>query len=346
MDEFVRLAFFAEVGKAITSATTLNETLRVVMEQIGNIFAPLNWSVLLRNPKTGELTFKLVIGSGVASLQGTTIAKGRGIAGWVAESGQAIIIKDVANDPRFDPTMDEKLGFKTESIIGVPLKTKERVFGVIELVNKLNGGVFTPVELKILTAIADFTAIAIEKAYYFQALRRIALIDSLTGVNNRRNMIRQLQREIDRSNRLGTTISVLMVDIDKFKEINDSFGHVAGDNVLRHVAQLLVSQLRKVDVVCRYGGDEFVVLMPDTGREQAEAARDRILRSPADAAEKPQVAYTLSVGVYSGRPTDIQEIFKSADVDLYRDKNAKVESEIENLPTNLRDFLDDEQDGD
>ena len=226
LSEYVQLSFFAEIGKAIASASTINETLKVVMGQIGDIFAPLNWSLLLRNPKTGELTFNVVIGSGVDKLQGVVIPKGRGIAGWIAENGQAIIIKDVANDKRFDSSMDQRVGFKTESIIGVPLKTRNRVFGVIELINKLDGKAFSPLELKTLITIADFTAIAIEKAYYYQALKKIALIDPLTGTNNRRNMIHFLEREIDRCHRMNTILSVLMMDIDKFKEINDNYGHV------------------------------------------------------------------------------------------------------------------------
>lgn len=340
--DYVQLSFFAEIGKAITSATTINQTLSVVMEQIGNIFAPLNWSLLLRNAKTGELSFKIAIGTGVDKILGMTIPKGRGIAGWIAETGQAIIIKDVANDRRFDATMDQLLGFKTESIIGVPLKTKDRVFGVIELINKLNGETFTPLELKTLITIADFAAIAIEKAYYFQALRRIALIDHLTGVHNRRSMMRFLDREIDRCNRLNTVLSVLMVDIDKFKEINDNFGHVTGDGVLRNLAKILQDNLRKIDIICRYGGDEFVVLMPDTGGPQVEEIRQRIIASVRATSEHLPVRYEISVGVYSGRPTSVSEIFKSADLDMYRDKNTKLDQEIDNLSQNLGDFIDDE----
>ncbi len=343
LDELVQLSFFAEIGKAITSATSIRQTLKVVMTHIGTIFAPLNWSLLLRNPRTGDLTFKLAVGSGVDRIQGMTIQKGRGIAGWVAETGQPILIEDVAKDKRFDATSDHLLGFRTESIIGVPLKTKERVFGVIELVNKLKGGNFTPLELRTLITIADFAAIAIEKAYYLQALRRIALIDPLTGVNNRRSLIRSLEREVDRCKRNSAALSALMVDIDKFKEINDSFGHAAGDGVLRHLARVLQENLRRIDIICRYGGDEFIALMPDTTREQAQEVRGRILAAVAAQGTHSPVTYTVSIGVYSGRPASASEIFASADIDMYRDKNAKIEAEIDNLTQNIGDFMDDEQ---
>jgi diguanylate cyclase (GGDEF)-like protein len=343
IEGYVQLAFFAEVGKAITSASTIRGTLEAVMTQIGTIFAPLNWSLLLRNPRTGELTFKVAVGSGVQQIVGRTIPKGQGIAGWIAETGQAIIIEDVARDTRFDATVDHLLGFTTESIIGVPLKTRDRVFGVIELINKVRGGNFTPLELKMLTTIADFTAIAIEKAYYLRALKRMALIDPLTGVHNRRSMMRFLEREVDRCGRLNTVLSVLMVDIDKFKDINDNYGHAAGDGVLRHLARILVEHVRKIDVICRYGGDEFVVVMPDTPAAAAGDVRRRVMSAITAPEAQTPIRYRVSVGVFSGQPASAEEIFASADVAMYRDKNAKVEAEIDNVSQNIGDFLEEEE---
>jgi diguanylate cyclase (GGDEF)-like protein len=339
----IQLSFFAEVAKAITSASTINETLQAVMTHIGTIFAPMNWSLLLRNPRTGDLTFKLVVGSGVQKILGSSIPKGHGIAGWIAEAGQAIIIEEVAKDKRFDATVDHLLGFTTESIIGVPLKAKGKVFGVIELINKVKGGNFTPVELRVLTTIADFAAIAIEKAYYLRALRRIALIDPLTGVHNRRSMVRFLDREVDRCNRLNSILSVLMVDIDKFKEINDNYGHAAGDGVLRHLAQILQQKLRKIDIICRYGGDEFVVVMPDTSGPAAEEIRSRIMEAVHNLESPAPMSYEVSIGVYSGHPASASEIFASADFDMYREKSSKIDAEIDNLSQNIGDFLDEEE---
>jgi diguanylate cyclase (GGDEF)-like protein len=343
LSDYIQLSFFMDVAKAIASATTINETLRVVMSQIGTIFAPMNWSLLLRNARTGVLTFKVVVGSGGQKILGSSIPKSQGIAGWIAETGQAIIIENVENDQRFDASVDKKLGFKTESIIGVPLKTRDRVFGVIELINKVKGGNFTPVELKVLSTIADFAAIAIEKAYYLRALKRIALIDPLTGVHNRRSMIRFLDREVDRCARLKSELSVLMVDIDKFKDINDNYGHSAGDGVLRHLASLLQKHLRKIDIICRYGGDEFVVLMPDTSAVAAEEIRRRVIQAVHSLEMPAPLAYDVSVGLYSGHPASATEIFTSADFDMYREKTSKIDQEIDNLTQNIGDFLDEEE---
>ena len=289
LHEYVQLSFFADIGKAITSTGSIQGLLDEVMDQIGAIFAAEYWSLFLRNSKTGELTFSVVVGSGVEKLRGVKIDRDKGVVGWIAENGRPVIISDVKKDTRFDRSMDKMTGFTTKSIIGVPLKSRGRVFGVIELINKLGGGSFSALELKTLTTIADFTAIAIEKVYYMRALRRVALVDSLTGVYNRRNMMRFVEREIDRGRRQGAELSLLIVDVDRFKEINDNEGHLAGDAVLKELAAMLRASVRKIDLVCRYGGDEFVVIMPDTNETAATEARRRItselerLKSPKGA---------------------------------------------------------------
>lgn len=120
----------------------------------------------------------------VKELENRRIPVNKGIAGWIVSTGRSIIMEDVSSDDRFDPSIDETTGFKTVSTIGVPLKTRNRVFGMIELINKLNGGTFSALALNILTTIVEFTAI--EKAYSFKALNRFATLDALTGVYNRR----------------------------------------------------------------------------------------------------------------------------------------------------------------
>jgi diguanylate cyclase (GGDEF)-like protein len=342
-DDLVRLSFFADVGKSIAEATTIEQTLGAVMEQIGAIFAPLNWSLLLRDAKTGDLRFTLVIGSGSEALRDQVIPRGRGVAGWIAENGQAVIIDDVSRDTRFDAQMDRLSGFTTRSIIGVPLKTRSRVFGVIELVNKLNGEPFAPLELMILTTIADFAAIAIEKAYYLRALRRIAALDPLTGAYNRRSLFRFLEREKARCARSGSPLSLLIVDIDRFKAINDSLGHEAGDETLRALAEILRKGVRKVDMISRYGGDEFVVIMPDTSPEAAEEVRKRLLDRVDEYNRDARLRFTISLGLHSAGAEDVDDIFRKADMDLYRGKSLRDEQNIENLPVNLQDLMTDEE---
>lgn len=323
-EDLIRLSFFTETAKAIAQAQTLRQTLLEVMNQVGRIFRPRNWSLLLRDSRTGELTFTLVTGDKEATaLRGQKIERGKGIAGWIAENGQPAIVENVDVDERFDPTMDRLSEFKTKSIIGVPLLTKERVFGVIELINKLNGEPFTPLDLKLLSTIADFAAIAIEKAYYLRALSRVASIDSLTGAYNRRSFIRIMGREIERCHRFKNGLAAVMVDIDSFKQINDTHGHAAGDEVLKHLSALMLRNVRTIDYVFRYGGDEFVILMPDADESAAEQVKHRISSGLDNPDDQRPVDYAVSMGMYCGCPESLDEVLDAADMGLYAEKDKR-----------------------
>lgn len=277
-----------------------------------------------------------------AKLRGRTIPKGKGIAGWIAENKQPAIVQNVDVDARFDPTMDELADFKTRSIIGVPLLTKNRVFGVIELINKLNGEPFTPVDLKLLTTIADFAAIAIEKAYYLRALSRVANIDPLTGAYNRRSFMRIVNREIERCHRHKSRCAAVMVDVDSFKQINDTHGHATGDAVLKHLSELMIASVRSIDYVCRYGGDEFIILMPDADEQTPETVKERITSALAGEDTSRPVDYGVSMGVYSGCPESLSEMLDAADVGLYAEKDrrqAPGDRTIEDVDRHLSSFV-------
>ena len=345
-DDLIRLSFFTEIGKAITSARNLNELLHAIMEKIGTIFAPKSWSLLLRNHKNGELSFVIVTGAGADALKGRTLARGQGVAGWIAENGIPVISDDVAHDPRFDRSMDENTGFVTTSIIGVPLKTRTRVFGVIELINRLDGGNFSPFDLKLLSTIADYAAIAMEKLYYIQALRRSATTDHLTGLYNRRLLVPFIQREIDRSNRDSSSFSILFVDVDNFKNVNDNWGHGAGDQVLKTVAELLRAVIRKADFICRWGGDEFVVVLGGQGKESAETIRQRILEHELLAGLRTNYGINLSVGIHAASEGSVSEILSAVDRDMYEEKMARLSEDPEAMPSALEQALEEAAEAD
>ena len=341
IDDLVHLSFFVEIGKAIVSARSIREIIYQVMDKVGMIFAPRNWSLLLLDPKTDELVFKVVVGEASEKLENKRISKSEGITGWIVETGQPAIIEDVTKDNRFSNRVDKMTGFKTTSLIGVPLKTDKKVLGVIELVNKINDEPFTPLELKILSSIADFAAIAIERAFYIRAIQKISRMDHLTGVLNRRSFDIILKQETERCSRYQNELSVLLIDINKFKSINDTYGHTTGDEVLRDCAKRLKRNVRKVDFVTRYGGDEFAVIMPNTSEDLAVLVKERIrsdIEKNEENGELPD--YSVSIGVHTSGPDGVFDILEKTDQKLYREKDKQEPLSVQE---NLLDFLADEE---
>jgi diguanylate cyclase (GGDEF)-like protein len=320
MDDLIRLSVFSAIGTSIVAERTIRGVLDRVMEHIGSFFGPLNWSLLLVDSGAGELVFARVVGRSAEALTGKRMPIGQGIAGWVAQRGTCAIVECPKEDPRWTDRLDLLTGFNTESIIAVPLRSGDRVFGVIELLNRLDGKPFSAFDMRVLSTIADFAAIAVEKAYYLAEARRVSERDPLTGALNRRGLDRAIEREAARRARYGGDLSVVLADIDKFKAINDVYGHAAGDEVLKAVARALSGAMRVADALARYGGDEFLVLLPATGPEDAEIARARLEEVLAKAGAAHVPPFSVSLGVHSSGEADFEELFRESDKDLYRRK--------------------------
>ncbi|MBU0934107.1 MAG: sensor domain-containing diguanylate cyclase [Spirochaetes bacterium] len=329
LDELVRLSHFSRFARAILQENSVSGILQRLMESIDEIFSAENSSVLLLDRKNDQLEFKVVGGRYNNVLPGRRIPAFEGIAGWVVAFGKELIIDDVQHDPRFSDRIDRISGFETKSIIAVPLKTAERVFGVVELINKTNHNDFSALELHTLATIADFAAIAIEKSVYLSRLKRLAMTDPLTGLLNRRGLSRQLQREQARIERQGGQIAFILADVDNFKLINDSYGHGAGDAVLCKVAEVLNTCSRGTELLARYGGDEFLVVMPDTDLEEAQKLRSR-LESALGNTPIPNEdgMFGVSFGVHAGSDLDINVLLEESDRDMYRRKEERLEQDF------------------
>ena len=130
-----------------------------------------------------------------------------------------------------------------------------------------------------------------------------------------------------------------MFDIDNFKGINDTRGHMKGDEVLKDFAEILKKNIRKADILCRYGGDEFAVIMPEAVTENAEYVKKRVTAHLALENDRREFPFTVSIGIHSGSPDSVPDVFDSADKALYFEKTRKIESDIDNLSTNLSEFL-------
>ncbi|MCL4558967.1 MAG: sensor domain-containing diguanylate cyclase [Deltaproteobacteria bacterium] len=265
-----------EIGKTLTSTLDLKEVLSIIMQKISELLRTSNWSLLLIDEERHELFFEIAVGENSDKLKNMRLAIGEGIAGWVAMTGEALLIPDVNKDPRFTTKMDDVTNFKTQSVICVPLRSKGRVLGVVELINKLEDTQFSADDLHILTILTDYAAIAIENAKYLQRVQELTIKDDLTSLYNSRYLYLMLESEMGRSKRYGLHFSMIFLDLDHFKLVNDRYGHLIGSEVLKETAEVIRMELRKPDVPIRYGGDEFVVLLPETDKKGAYKVASRM----------------------------------------------------------------------
>jgi diguanylate cyclase (GGDEF)-like protein len=321
------LAVLNEIGKALTSSLDIGEVMHVILAKVSELLKPRNWSLLLIEAATGELYFHTAVGAGSEQLRGLRIKPGEGIAGWVATHNQPLLVPDVAKDPRFAARFDEASRFHTSSILCVPLTFKGFTLGVIELVNGKGDGVFTEEDLRILATVAEFSAIAIENARNFHKVQELTVLDDHTGLFNSRHLKRALEGEVIRATRFGHPVSLIFFDLDHFKMVNDSHGHQAGSRVLFEVGKMLLKTLRSTDVPVRYGGDEFVVLMPETSKDQAIAAARRIGKeiseTPFLTEEKfgpLRLTASLGVAAFPDDAHDPDTLLKKADDAMYKVK--------------------------
>jgi diguanylate cyclase (GGDEF)-like protein len=323
-----QLTTFSDLGKAITSTLDLKEILKIVMEKISELLQPKNWSLLLVDDEKNELYFEIVVGEGSDKIKNIRLKIGEGIAGWVAREGAPLLIPDVNKDPRFYKKADESSQFTTKSIIAVPLKSRGKCLGVIEIINKISEqDSFKEEDLLVLTTIADYTAIAIENAKFFQKIQELTVTDDLTKLYNSRYLYRFLDYEVERAKRYDNHVAMIFIDLDRFKNVNDTYGHLNGSKLLAEAAKIISSGLRKVDMACRYGGDEFLIVMPQVSKKQAYQAAEKLRASISKhrflKEEGLNLHITASFGVASmpDDAKDATELIQLADQAMYRVKN-------------------------
>lgn len=235
----------------------------------------------------------------------------------VIATSATVIEKDLSS-----PTNAFRLFKECGSRMSIPLISFGQTLGVLTLHSSKHNA-FSEMELQSLESVADICANSIQNAYYVERVKQLAYLDGLTGIFNRRFFELRISEEIERARRYATGMAVIMADIDQFKRLNDEFGHLLGDEVLRQVSSIFHQQVRKIDVVCRYGGEEFAILLTQTNAQQAFTIAEK-LRRQVEHWQFPGVprSITISAGVAAfpshGRTRD--EIVRAADNGLYTAK--------------------------
>jgi diguanylate cyclase (GGDEF)-like protein len=320
------LSVLYDVARAINFVNDLKKTLLLILDKSRLAVGAERGSIMLLNKETNELEVNVVRGIDAAiekrindgDLACMKIKLGEGIAGRVAETLEHMVVTDTRNDGRFK----QADGSTVESLICLPLVADGACIGVLNISNTTAGGSFTDDEIELLLTLAGQISITINNA----KLYHLAITDGLTQLYINRYFRLKLHDEMIRSRRYNHPVSLIMADIDDFKLVNDTMGHRQGDMVLAGVARILKRAVRETDLVCRYGGEEFAIVLPETSAANAGVAAENLRRlieeAKLPALHGKPLRVTISVGVASfpADATTEDELVQAADNALYAAK--------------------------
>ncbi|MBC8504186.1 MAG: sensor domain-containing diguanylate cyclase [Chloroflexi bacterium] len=331
----------------MSSKLEIDELLQFVVDEAADLLSTSSCSILLPDEETGDMVFHAAIDP----IVGMRVPLGEGIVSNVFRTGVPQMVNDLATDPDYYPKIEQNSGRPVRSLLAVPLLVEKKVIGVLEAINK-RGGFFTKGDQDLLMTIAGYTAIVIENARLYKSIQnhassleqlvaertkelqklyekvqRLSVTDDLTGVFNRRGLYHLGEREIIRARRFRHHLAAILFDLDLFKQINDKHGHRIGDQVLRVIARLCSREIREVDIIGRYGGEEFVILMPETPIDDALQTAERLrqcIEQQSILTDKGEISTTISLGVsgIKDETENITALIDKADAAMYLAKQA------------------------
>ena len=322
--QYYDLKIFHDVAKALTSSLDLDTILQTIMEKMAAYFEPATWSLLMVDEASGELYYAAAVGKGCENLNALQLVTGESLARWVITHGEPLVISDVTQDERIRPESGNGFFVAGCSVVCIPVRTTGKVLGIIQMMN-IDLQVYMSNEM-LLRTLADYAAIAIENARAVQRIQELSITDDCTGLYNARHLFTVVSDEVHRSKRFGYEFSLLFLDLDHFKRVNDEHGHLVGSKLLGQVGQTLRENLRLVDAAFRYGGDEFAVLLPQTSKDAALLVARRLMAAFHSkqwlAAEGAPLSLRASIGIASF-PVDAvspEDIVQRADEMMYQVK--------------------------
>jgi diguanylate cyclase (GGDEF)-like protein len=261
------LLVFHQLARSLTSSFDLDSILRTIIDHMERFIDAELWTLLMLDEEKQELYYAIAAGGEESALRELRVKVGEGVAGWVVEHGETLIVPETENDPRLTgPSAPSTL--KLRSVIALPLRGRKGVHGAIEIFNP-RADQLTDYTIAFLHILADHAAIAIENAHDVARIQQLTIRDDTTGLYNVRHLYEMLGWELERCSHLGQPVSLAFLDLDRFKLVNDAHGHLVGSELLARAGQRIQELSRKHDLCFRYGGDEFVVLMPSTNASQA-----------------------------------------------------------------------------
>ncbi len=326
--KFDGFAALSELTRAITSIQNYPLLLRRILDGSAGLLKAEQGSLMLIDQETEDLLLSAQKGTVEGLADQIRIHRGEGIAGRVAAFGEALLVEDLEQDQRI--RQKNRLHYKTRSFVSIPIKIGNRVIGVLNLSDKTTGEVFNEEDLKLIQAFATHAAIVMDwnvSLHKTEELEKLTVTDHLTGLANRRYLFERLKEELTRSERHGHRLSLLMLDLDGFKHCNDSQGHPFGDRVLKETALTLSNTVRSIDIASRYGGDEFIVILPETDEALAMDIAERIRcnlekkcagpSQDGDCGVQERITASIGIACYPEHGSTLEQLLKNVDTALY-----------------------------
>jgi len=324
--KFERFSATVELAKTLTPVRSYDALLQSFMFKSTELLRAERGSLMILDRETDALLLEAQKGINEGFAEKMSIPKGQGIAGKVAEMGEPLLVTNLESDPRV--LQQNREHYKTRSFLSLPLKIGNRTIGVLNLSDKISGDVFNEDDLQLIQSFASHAVVVLERNVLYNQTRRLkklSITDSLTGLLNRRYLEERLEEELARSSRHNHALCLMTMDIDGFKLYNDAFGHPAGDKLLKRISEAITRSVRTTDIAARFGGDEFLVLLPETEPALAMKIADRVHREVfriGTAFAQGRVAVTISIGIasYPRNGQTLEQVIEQADRALYQAK--------------------------
>jgi len=315
------------IGLATTSSLQIDEVLDLIYKQVRRVLHLDTFYIAMYDEERSELRYELFIEDGKVLPPFTAKLDSAGISSWIVRNRKPVFIKSWSQETEQLPFEAGTLGAATESAISVPLIAKNKIVGVMS-VQALERNAFDANHLRLLTSIASQAALALENARLHTTVNEQAQRDPLTGVYHHGRFIDKLRATLDQALRQGETVGLIMLDIDRFKQYNDTYGHLVGDDVLRCTVRAIEDNLKSTDIVGRWGGEEFGVVLPGVSRTQARLIADRIRETVANnilqdrqGRSIPSPTVSQGIALYPEDAQELEELIDKADSALFRAKD-------------------------
>lgn len=299
-----RRAVLHEVSQQIVAASLEPEDIYTAIHKAAAQLMPAEAFVITLLDEANQMIEAVYLIDRAGRARGERIPANCGLSGQVIASGISLCIKDVLEETGSRAGMPlDSVHFgddeEVRSVLAVPMHLGGKVIGMLSA-QSYQPYTYTPEDQYLLEMLAAYAAIALENALLFGEVQRLAITDSITGIFNHRHLFELARREFTRARRFGRPLSMIMLDIDHFKPVNDTYGHPTGDQVLHSLAHFLQGKIREVDILARYGGEEFTIILPETDLAAAYLLAERLRKevaAQAFATDKADIRITISIGV-------------------------------------------------